>query len=87
VLAAVLAGAAASLLWPSVGSQLWGLSLLGLVGWLAASDVARHTVRGRGLPRVRHRRAAGRLRLARPGRTGVGRWRRGHRRPAEHPAP
>jgi len=41
VLAAVLAGAAASLLWPSVGSQLWGLSLLGLVGWLAASDVAR----------------------------------------------
>ncbi len=51
VLAAILAGAAASLLWPRVGSQLWGLALLGVVGWLAVFDVARHTVRVRGLPR------------------------------------
>ena len=51
VLAAVLVGAVASLLWPPVGSQLWGLALLGVVGWLAVFDVARHTVRGRGLPR------------------------------------
>ncbi len=49
--ATVLAGAVASLLWPRPGHQLWGLALLGLVGWLAVFDVARHTVRGRGLPR------------------------------------
>lgn len=48
---AVLAGAAASVLWPRAGTQVWGLALLGLVGWLAVFDVARHTVRGRGLPR------------------------------------
>lgn len=48
---AVLAGAAASLLWPRAGHQAWGLALLVLVGWLAVFDVARHTIRGRGLPR------------------------------------
>jgi hypothetical protein len=48
---AVLAGATASLLWPRVGYQLWGLALLGLVGWLAGCDVARYTIRGHGLPR------------------------------------
>jgi hypothetical protein len=49
--ASVLAGAASTLLWPATGARLYGLALLGLVGWLAAFDVARHTVRGRGLPR------------------------------------
>ncbi|WP_432842848.1 hypothetical protein [Dactylosporangium sp. CA-092794] len=48
---AVPVGAAAGLLWPGAGAHLWGLALLGLVGWLAVFDVARHTVRGRGLPR------------------------------------
>lgn len=49
--ASVLAGQAASLLWPSTGYHGWGLALLGLVAWLATFDVARHTVRGSGLPR------------------------------------
>jgi hypothetical protein len=49
--ASVLAGAAASLLWPQLGSRLWGLALLGLVGWLTVFDVARRTVRSRALPR------------------------------------
>ncbi len=49
--AGVLAGAVASLLWPRPGHQVWGLALLGLVGWLAVFDVARRTIRGRGLPR------------------------------------
>src|SRR6266508_596233 len=49
--AGVLAGAVASLLWPRPGHHVWGLALLGLVGWLAVFDVARRTIRGRGLPR------------------------------------
>lgn len=49
--AALLAGAAASVLWPGSGYHLYGLALLGLVAWLAVFDVARRTVRGRGLPR------------------------------------
>lgn len=49
--AAVAAAAVASLLWPWAGFPLLGLSLLVLVGWLAAHDVARRTVRGDGLPR------------------------------------
>lgn len=49
--AAVLSGAVAGVLWPRAGTRLWGLALLGVVGWLAAFDVARHTIRGRGLPR------------------------------------
>jgi hypothetical protein len=48
---AVLAGATAILLWPANGAAFWGLALLGVVGWLAVFDVARRTVRGRGLPR------------------------------------
>lgn len=49
--AAVAAAGVASLLWPWAGFPLLGLSLLVLVGWLAAHDVARRTVRGTGLPR------------------------------------
>ena len=49
--AGVLAGTAAGTLWPGPGSQLWGLALLALVGWLTVFDVARRTIRGRGLPR------------------------------------
>jgi hypothetical protein len=48
---AVLAGAAASLLWPQPGYRLWGLALIGLVAWLAVFDVARRTIHGRRLPR------------------------------------
>lgn len=44
-------GVVAALLWPDVGSPLFGLALLGLTGWLAAHDVARRTIRSRGLPR------------------------------------
>ena len=40
-----------SLLWPRVGQPMFGLVLLSLVGWLAAHDVARRTVRASGLPR------------------------------------
>lgn len=49
--AAVAAGVVASLLWPSVGYPLLGLAIAVLVGWLAAHDVARSTVRSSGLPR------------------------------------
>ncbi|HSJ20541.1 MAG TPA: hypothetical protein VK964_08210 [Nocardioidaceae bacterium] len=41
----------ASLLWPRAGTPAVGLVLLGLVGWLVVHDVARRTVRARGLPR------------------------------------
>jgi hypothetical protein len=41
----------ASLLWPAAGFTLLGLSLLALVAWLTAHDVARRTVRASGLPR------------------------------------
>jgi hypothetical protein len=47
----LLAGVVASLLWPPAGTLLLGAALVGLTGWLAAHDVARHTVRGSGLPR------------------------------------
>ena len=49
--AAVVAGVVASLLWPEVGHPLFGLALLGLVGWLAGHDVARRTVHTTGLTR------------------------------------
>ncbi|SES48747.1 hypothetical protein SAMN05216199_0183 [Pedococcus cremeus] len=49
--AAVTVSAVASLLWPTAGFPLLGASLLILVGWLAVHDVARRTVRARGLPR------------------------------------
>lgn len=48
---AVLGSAVVALLAPDAGSTLLGLSLLATAGWLAAKDVARRTVRARGLPR------------------------------------
>ncbi|HLN75401.1 MAG TPA: hypothetical protein VK204_00070 [Nocardioidaceae bacterium] len=49
--AAVLVTVTASLLWPAAGAPALGLVLLLLVGWLAAHDVARRTVRTGGLVR------------------------------------
>lgn len=40
-----------TLLWPAVGYPLFGLALLGLAAWLVRYDVARATIRSRGLPR------------------------------------
>jgi len=40
-----------TLLWPVVGYPLLGLSLLSLVWWLMVHDVARRTIRAKGLPR------------------------------------
>lgn len=51
VLAALLAGAAASFAWPAFGGVVFGLSLAALAGWLLAFDIARRTVHARGLPR------------------------------------
>jgi hypothetical protein len=48
---AVLAAVVAALLWPVTGAALLGAALLALTGWLAAHDVAWHTVRSVGLPR------------------------------------
>ncbi|HEX6197606.1 MAG TPA: hypothetical protein VFZ37_16940 [Jiangellaceae bacterium] len=48
---ALVAGAVASLLWPAVGTALFGGTLLALVGWLVRYDVARHTIGSTGLPR------------------------------------
>ncbi|MGC1214058.1 MAG: hypothetical protein WA890_22705 [Micromonospora sp.] len=50
-LAALTAGATATLLWAGPGTHLFGVSLLAVTAWLAVFDVARRTVRGRGLPR------------------------------------
>lgn len=51
-LASILyAGLVASLLWPTVGARLVGLTLIVLVAWLARIDVARRTIRAAGLPR------------------------------------
>ena len=47
----LVVGVVASLLWPAVGFPLLGLATLVLVGWLAAHDVARRTVRATGLVR------------------------------------
>ncbi len=49
--AALLATAVVALLWPVAGARLLGVVLLGLVVWLARGDVARRTIRSRGLPR------------------------------------
>ena len=49
--AAVVVAVVAALLWPTVGYPLLGVALLALVGWLAAHDVARRTIRSTGLPR------------------------------------
>ncbi|GIJ23008.1 hypothetical protein [Micromonospora lutea] len=51
VLAALLAGATASTLWPSTGPHLLGAGVLAVTAWLAIFDVARHTVRATALPR------------------------------------
>ena len=51
VAAAVAIGAAAALLWPTPGTEVFGLTLLALVGWLLRHDVATRTVRSVGLPR------------------------------------
>ncbi len=47
----LLAATVASLLWPIAGYPLFGLSLVGLTGWLLYHDVARRTVRSVGLTR------------------------------------
>ena len=49
--AALMAGVMAALLWPRPGTFLLGAALLALTGWLAAHDVARHTIRTGGLTR------------------------------------
>jgi hypothetical protein len=49
--AGVVVGVVAALLWPTAGYPLLGVALLALVGWLAAHDVARRTIRSTGLPR------------------------------------
>ncbi|MCW3844788.1 hypothetical protein ONA70_32385 [Micromonospora yasonensis] len=50
-LGALTAGVTATALWPDTGAHLFGVGLLATVGWLVVHDVARRTVRGRGLPR------------------------------------
>jgi hypothetical protein len=50
-LAALFAGATAALLWPGAGAHLYGAGLLAVVAWLGVFDVARRTIRARGLPR------------------------------------
>ncbi|WP_422750556.1 hypothetical protein [Micromonospora sp. WMMD1219] len=50
-LAAVVAGATASTLWPASGAHLFGAGLLAVTTWLAVFDVARHTVQAKALPR------------------------------------
>ncbi|MFC7279961.1 hypothetical protein ACFQS1_38890 [Paractinoplanes rhizophilus] len=50
-LATLVAGATAATLWPQPGTKMFGFALLAVTAWLAVFDVARHTVRGTGLPR------------------------------------
>lgn len=47
----LLAGAAASAVWPDLGARVLGAALLALAGWLARHDVARRLVHSTGLPR------------------------------------
>jgi hypothetical protein len=49
--AALMLSVVPALLWPQAGYPLLGLALLVLVGWLAAHDVARRTVRTTGITR------------------------------------
>ena len=51
IVAALLAGAAASLPWPRAGGVLFGAALVLLAFWLLAFDIARRTVRTAGLSR------------------------------------
>lgn len=47
----LMAAVAAALLWPAAGYPLLGLVVLVLTCWLALHDVARHTIRTKGLTR------------------------------------
>lgn len=49
--AAIVALCPVTLLWPTAGYPLFGLALLRLAAWLVRYDVARATIRGKGLPR------------------------------------
>jgi hypothetical protein len=49
--ALITLGTVLSLLWPVIGYPLLGLSLITLVGWLMVHDVARRTIRAKGLTR------------------------------------
>ena len=49
--AMITLGTVLTLLWPAFGYPVLGLSLLALVWWLVVHDVARRTIRARGLPR------------------------------------
>ena len=49
--AMITIGTVLTLLWPVVGYPVLGLSLLALVGWLVVHDVARRTIRAKGLTR------------------------------------
>ena len=49
--AMITLGTVLTLLWPVVGFPVLGLSLLALVGWLLVHDVARRTIRAKGLTR------------------------------------
>ena len=49
--AMITLGTVLTLLWPVVGYPVLGLSLLALVGWLMVHDVARRTIRAKGLTR------------------------------------
>lgn len=51
VLIALTCGAAAATIWPDIGTRLFGAGLLAVVAWLTVFDVARRTIRSRGLPR------------------------------------
>lgn len=46
-----VAGLAVGLAWPRVGGWLVGVGVMGLGAWLARFDIARRTVKNRGLPR------------------------------------
>lgn len=50
-LALLVAGATSTTLWTGAGAHLFGVALIAVVAWLAVFDVARRTVRARGLPR------------------------------------
>jgi hypothetical protein len=49
--ALITLGTVLTLLWPTLGYPVLGLSLLALVWWLMVHDVARRTIRANGLPR------------------------------------
>ena len=51
IASAVAISLAAALLWPSPGTEAFGVALLATVGWLVRFDVATRTARSVGLPR------------------------------------